>query len=193
MTNSQDWETQEVIRHLINDEECYNELIGKSREVIRQWVVGGNAPKALYQKFQQEPVSNFDDVDWNTVAVALQADDDDPLVALREQLEENLKRVNTTLDTTLDTVFCVDCDGARYHYECAQLVYSRTAVYQAYDGQHDSIHVTHGHEWKYDALEAMVHGETLYDTCDTCSGSLYEPLRFVAIQLPLPGFEAIAA
>ena len=62
------WETEEVINWLINDEGAYFEVLGREADDIRAWVLAGNAPQGLYDSFLQEPYSSFDDVEWETVA-----------------------------------------------------------------------------------------------------------------------------
>jgi hypothetical protein len=61
------WETDEVIRWLINDESTLAELQGKRSSTIERWVKAGYAPQGLYDEFNKEPKSSFDDVDWNEV------------------------------------------------------------------------------------------------------------------------------
>lgn len=70
--DTMNWETQEVINHLINDPgECLNEIMGMSPKEIEQWVKQGNAPDQLYKSFHRSPVSSFNDVDWDEVAEAV--------------------------------------------------------------------------------------------------------------------------
>jgi hypothetical protein len=63
--NSQNWETQEVIRWLINDELCYRETLGQSADFIENYVVRQHsASTGLYESFASDPFSSFDNVDW---------------------------------------------------------------------------------------------------------------------------------
>jgi hypothetical protein len=67
----ENWETQEVINWLINDEYAYGALYNKSARYIEQWVKEENAPQGLYEAFNAPPQSSFRDVDWNAVEEAL--------------------------------------------------------------------------------------------------------------------------
>lgn len=71
--NDENWETQEVIRFLINDDVSYQTLKRMSAEDIHEWVVYELfAPAGLYESFDRYPRSNFEDVDWEAVARSLQ-------------------------------------------------------------------------------------------------------------------------
>ncbi|MBA2680683.1 MAG: hypothetical protein H0U76_20095 [Ktedonobacteraceae bacterium] len=69
------WETDEVIRHLIEgDQDEIGEVIDEAGdaapEALRQWVRQGNAPKSLYDavmRFTRNPDRSFDAVDWEEV------------------------------------------------------------------------------------------------------------------------------
>ena len=65
------WETDEVITHLINDEDAYADLLGANAETIKTYVNKGNAPAALYDSFEAPPRSSFDEVNWEAVAESL--------------------------------------------------------------------------------------------------------------------------
>lgn len=66
------WETEEVIRWLINDEEAYNQLSNASASEIERYVVTDHlAPAGLYDSFNAPPPSTWKSVDWDSVAEAL--------------------------------------------------------------------------------------------------------------------------
>lgn len=67
----ENWETQEVINWLINDEDAYSALYNKSARYIEQWVKEENAPQGLYESFNIPPQSSFQAVDWDAVEEAL--------------------------------------------------------------------------------------------------------------------------
>ena len=77
MTNNKEenWETQEVINWLINDEYAYTALCNRSARYIEQWVKEENAPQGLYDSFNTPPQSSFQDVDWNAVEEALEEEE----------------------------------------------------------------------------------------------------------------------
>lgn len=71
MSNEDNWETQEVINHLINDEDAYKATKNKNARWIRQYVVTYHlAPADLYESFSQPPKSRWKDVDWSAVEAA---------------------------------------------------------------------------------------------------------------------------
>lgn len=72
MAKKEKWETEEVIKWLINDENAYTELRGMSASAIKQWVLQENAPAGLYKAFKTPPTSSFNNVDWNEVAESLE-------------------------------------------------------------------------------------------------------------------------
>ena len=63
MANEDNWETQEVINWIINDEGAWRYAPNSSSERLKQWVVDGNAPAGLYESFETPPASSFDTVD----------------------------------------------------------------------------------------------------------------------------------
>lgn len=67
----ENWETQEVINWLVNDEYSYRALYNKSAGYIEQWVKEENAPSGLYEAFNSPPRSSFQAVDWDAVEEAL--------------------------------------------------------------------------------------------------------------------------
>lgn len=69
MENEENWETQEVIAWLINDEYCYTEALGEDADTIEAFVREGNAPPGLYASLDQEK-SSLDYVDWDAVEQA---------------------------------------------------------------------------------------------------------------------------
>jgi hypothetical protein len=89
MSNSETWETQEVINWLINDEFSYSTLQGDvlrhydaedlkypdlledAAEKVKQWVEEENAPSGLYESFSKTPLSRFNHVDWQEVAKSI--------------------------------------------------------------------------------------------------------------------------
>ena len=89
MTNSETWETQEVVRWLINDEASYAELQGHvlrnydtedlkdpdtledAADKVQQWGKDENAPPGLYASFLEPPVSSFESVDWAEVVKSI--------------------------------------------------------------------------------------------------------------------------
>ncbi len=71
LNDAQTWETQEVIRHLINDEDAYQKTLNRSAGWIKNYVVTYHrAPQDLYDSFNQPPKSKWKDVDWVAVADA---------------------------------------------------------------------------------------------------------------------------
>ena len=72
MSKKDSWETQEVINWLSNDESAYTELSGEDADTIERYVVQEHmAPEGLYESFDQDPPSSFEDVDWEEVAECL--------------------------------------------------------------------------------------------------------------------------
>ena len=72
VAESQNWETRETIRWLINDEYSWITLQNCGAATIRKFgVEHEEAPKGLYQQFTRPPASSFDHVDWNAVALSL--------------------------------------------------------------------------------------------------------------------------
>jgi hypothetical protein len=70
MSNQENWETQEVINHLINDESAYEATKNKSAGWIRKYVGAYHlAPADLYASFQREK-AHLKDVDWAAVEEA---------------------------------------------------------------------------------------------------------------------------
>ena len=67
----ENWETQEVINWLINDEYAYTALRNRNARYIEQWVKEENAPPGLYESFNTPPQSSFQAVDWDAVEEAL--------------------------------------------------------------------------------------------------------------------------
>lgn len=67
----ENWETQEVINWLINDEYAYTALRNRSARYIEQWVKAENAAPGLYEAFNTPPQSSFQSVDWDAVEEAL--------------------------------------------------------------------------------------------------------------------------
>ncbi len=66
------WETEEVIRWLINDEGAYTRLTNaRAREIKRYVVTDHRAPQGLYDAFNTPPRSTWSSVNWNAVAQAL--------------------------------------------------------------------------------------------------------------------------
>lgn len=201
MTNAnQNWESQEVIRVLINDEDAWNTLRNHSADAIEQYVRSGQAPSRLYTQFVRPPRSTFDDVDWDAVSDAMIGDlgdladvtpddesddatDNDPWADMKEQLEWVLPTLP----------FCVDYNGARYHYQCAELVFGKKKIDRARRRKVVNMHVTYGGDWVAEALEMIEQGEAPHSTCDCCRGSLYDDPWFVVVQNVLPGFEEYAA
>jgi hypothetical protein len=89
MSNSETWETQEVINWLINDEFSYSTLQGAilrhydaedlkdpdtleiAASKVDQWTKEENAPSGLYESFGKAPVSSFDNVDRTEVVKSI--------------------------------------------------------------------------------------------------------------------------
>ena len=71
----ENWETQEVINWLSNDEFSYTALRNRTARYIEQWVKEENAPQGLYDSFNTPPQSSFQDVDWNAVEEALEEEE----------------------------------------------------------------------------------------------------------------------
>ena len=59
MVNGDNWETQEVINWLVNDENAWRSAPDTSVSKLKQWVLDGNAPSGLYELFQSPPVNSF--------------------------------------------------------------------------------------------------------------------------------------
>ncbi len=66
------WETQEVINWLTNDEGAYYDCGDESADFIEDYVRKGNAPQGLYESFDRPPQSSFDSVNWESVAESLE-------------------------------------------------------------------------------------------------------------------------
>jgi hypothetical protein len=71
----ENWETQEVINWLTNDEFSYEALRNRTARYIEQWVKEENAPQGLYESFNSPPQSSFQNVDWNAVEEALEEEE----------------------------------------------------------------------------------------------------------------------
>ena len=77
MVNNDNWETQEVINWLVNDEDAWRNAPDTSISGLKQWVLSGNAPAGLYESFQSPPASSFENVDWKSVLEALDGEDEE--------------------------------------------------------------------------------------------------------------------
>lgn len=62
------WETDEVINWLINDEGCYIACSGERATMIERFVRQGYAPPGLYDQLSKADLSR---VDWDAVEDAL--------------------------------------------------------------------------------------------------------------------------
>ena len=51
----ENWETQEVINWLLNDEYAYTTLRNRTARYIEQWVKEENAPQGLYESYNAPP------------------------------------------------------------------------------------------------------------------------------------------
>ena len=77
MVNEDNWETQEVINWLVNDEDAWRSAPDRSSRQLKQWVLDGNAPAGLYEAFKSPPESSFEKVDWKSVLEALDGEEED--------------------------------------------------------------------------------------------------------------------
>jgi hypothetical protein len=77
MIYEDNWETQEVINWLVNDEDAWRNAPDRSASQLKQWVLSGNAPAGLYESFLSPPVSSFENVNWKSVIEALDGQDED--------------------------------------------------------------------------------------------------------------------
>ena len=77
MINKDNWETQEVINWLSNDEEAWRNAPDTSTRKLKQWVLERNAPAGLYESFESPPASSFENVDWKSVLEALDGEEEE--------------------------------------------------------------------------------------------------------------------
>jgi hypothetical protein len=81
VNNQENWETQETIQWLTNDEGVYGELLDivanaddqqEAENAVYQYVVREQAgPSGLYENMNRPPKSSWDDVDWASVVESL--------------------------------------------------------------------------------------------------------------------------